>query len=53
MTDVDKFTPKTVYVTYIAATPEAVFKALTEPEFTRQYFDGLAVEVRRVSDALP
>jgi uncharacterized protein YndB with AHSA1/START domain len=27
-----------VYVTYIAARPEAVWKALLEPEFTRQYW---------------
>jgi len=30
--------PKTVYVTYIAATPEKVWKALTSSEFTRKYF---------------
>jgi uncharacterized protein YndB with AHSA1/START domain len=29
-----------MYVTYIAATPERVFAALTEPEFTRQYWDA-------------
>jgi uncharacterized protein YndB with AHSA1/START domain len=45
MTDVSKFTPKTVYVTYIAATPEAVFEALIKPEFTRQYFGGFAADV--------
>jgi uncharacterized protein YndB with AHSA1/START domain len=45
MIDVARFKPKTVYVTYIAATPEAVFDALTRPEFTRQYFAGLAIEV--------
>jgi len=27
-----------VYVLYIAATPEAVWKGLTDPEFTRQYW---------------
>ena len=32
------FNPKTVYVTYIAATPEKVWEALTSPEFTRKYF---------------
>jgi uncharacterized protein YndB with AHSA1/START domain len=33
--------PKTtfVYVTYIAARPEAVWKALLDGEFTRQYWD--------------
>ncbi|MBF6571715.1 MAG: SRPBCC family protein [Candidatus Binataceae bacterium] len=30
---------KFVYVTYISATPEQVWKALLEPEFTRQYWD--------------
>jgi uncharacterized protein YndB with AHSA1/START domain len=47
MIDVSKFKPKTVYVTYIAAAPEAVFEALTQPEFTRQYFGGFAIEVER------
>ena len=47
MIDVSKFKPKTVYVTYIAAAPEAVFEALTQPEFTRQYFGRLAIEVER------
>jgi uncharacterized protein YndB with AHSA1/START domain len=45
MIDVAKFKPKTVYVTYIEATPEAVFAALTEPAFTRQYFGGFAIDV--------
>ena len=31
MIDVSKFKPKTVYVTYIAATPEKVWQALTNP----------------------
>jgi uncharacterized protein YndB with AHSA1/START domain len=30
--------PKFVYVTYIIATPEKVWEALTSPEFTRQYW---------------
>ena len=29
-----------VYVTYIAATPERVFAALTDAEFTRQYWEA-------------
>jgi uncharacterized protein YndB with AHSA1/START domain len=29
-----------VYVTYIRATPERVWRALTEPEFTRQFWAG-------------
>jgi uncharacterized protein YndB with AHSA1/START domain len=45
MVDVSKFKPKTVYVTYIAATPEKVWDALTTREFTRQYFSGLSVDV--------
>jgi uncharacterized protein YndB with AHSA1/START domain len=40
-----QFKPKTVYVTYIAATPEKVWQALTDPEFTRQYFAGFAIDV--------
>jgi uncharacterized protein YndB with AHSA1/START domain len=39
------FVPKTVYVTYIAAAPEKVWAALTDPAFTRQYFFGRAVEL--------
>ena len=39
------FVPKTVYVTYIASTPEKVWAALTSPEFTRQYFFGRAIEL--------
>ena len=39
------FKPKTVYVTYIASTPEKVWAALTEPKFTRQYFFGRTVEL--------
>jgi uncharacterized protein YndB with AHSA1/START domain len=39
------FTPKTVYVTYIAASPEKVWQALTDPAFTRQYFAGFNVDV--------
>jgi uncharacterized protein YndB with AHSA1/START domain len=39
------FVPKTVYVTYIAAAAEKVWTALTEPEFTRQFFFGRTVEI--------
>jgi uncharacterized protein YndB with AHSA1/START domain len=45
MIDPTKFKPKTVYVTYIAATPEKVWQALTDPAFSRQYFFGFAVDV--------
>jgi uncharacterized protein YndB with AHSA1/START domain len=37
-------TPDTVYVIYIASTAERVWDALTEPEFTSQYFFGRRVE---------
>jgi uncharacterized protein YndB with AHSA1/START domain len=45
MADASKFKPKTVYVTYIAATPDRVWQALTDPVFTRQYFFGFAADV--------
>lgn len=45
MVEVSKFKPKTVYVTYIAATPEKVWQALTDPEFSKRYFFGFAVTV--------
>ena len=45
MTESPEFKPKTVYVTYIAATPEKVWQALTDPAFTRQYFAGFNVDV--------
>ena len=41
----EKFKPKTVYVTYIAATREQVWQALTDPDFTRQYVSGFAVDI--------
>ena len=40
-----QFTPKTVYVTYIAAPPDKVWQALTTPDFTRKYFWDRAVEI--------
>lgn len=40
-----KFTDqKFVYTTYIKTMPEALWKALTSPEFTRQYWFGIDVE---------
>lgn len=39
------FKPKTVYVIYIDAAPEKVWQALTEAEFSRQYFFGFAVDI--------
>ena len=43
--DTSKFEPKTAYVTYIAAAPEQVWQALTDPAFSRQYFFGFAVDI--------
>ena len=34
--------PKSVYTTYIRTTPKKVWAAITKPEFTRQYWGGLA-----------
>jgi uncharacterized protein YndB with AHSA1/START domain len=45
MIDTSKFKPNTVYVTYIASTPEKVWQALTDPAFTRQYFAGFEIDV--------
>jgi uncharacterized protein YndB with AHSA1/START domain len=39
------FKPKTVYVSYIAATPEKVWQALTSSEFTRKYFWDRTVDI--------
>jgi uncharacterized protein YndB with AHSA1/START domain len=39
------FKPKTVYVTYIAATPERVWQALISSEFTRKYFWERSIEL--------
>jgi uncharacterized protein YndB with AHSA1/START domain len=44
MADEPLTTESTVYVTYIASTPEKVWAALTSSEFTRQYFFGRSVE---------
>ncbi|HWK97553.1 MAG TPA: SRPBCC domain-containing protein [Pseudolabrys sp.] len=43
--DPSSFKPKSVYRTYIAATPDEVWQALIDPAFTKQYFFGLASEV--------
>ena len=52
--------PKFVYVTYIAATPERVWRALTDSEITKQYWyhsnvsdwqPGSAWEHRRADDS--
>jgi len=35
--------PKFVYVTYIAAAPEKVWQALTDPDMTEKYWFGFRV----------
>ncbi len=45
MIEVAKFKPRTVYVTYIASTPEKVWRALIDPAFTAQYFFGRTIEI--------
>ena len=57
MIDVVKFKPKTIYVTYIAATPEKVWQALTDPGVHQAIFLRLcrrrrAEARRRVSAAI-
>jgi uncharacterized protein YndB with AHSA1/START domain len=42
--DVKKFKPAIVYTIYIAASPEQIWKALTTPDFSRNYFSGFAIE---------
>jgi uncharacterized protein YndB with AHSA1/START domain len=39
------FVTKTVYTTYIAASPDTVWTALTDPGWTRQYFFGRTIEL--------
>jgi uncharacterized protein YndB with AHSA1/START domain len=36
--------PEVVYVTYIRATPERVWQALTDPAFTERYWYGTRIE---------
>jgi uncharacterized protein YndB with AHSA1/START domain len=36
--------PEFVYVSYIATTPEKLWKALISPEFTRQYWAGRTIQ---------
>jgi uncharacterized protein YndB with AHSA1/START domain len=51
--DSSSYIPQTVYTIYIAATPEQVWRALTSPEFSRQYFSGFAIEIeQRIGGAL-
>lgn len=43
--NLDHFRPRTVYVTYIATTPEKVWQALTTGDFTAQYFFGRRIDI--------
>jgi uncharacterized protein YndB with AHSA1/START domain len=43
----DQFKPLTVYIIYIASTPERVWEALTSAEFSKQYFFGNSVEIEQ------
>jgi uncharacterized protein YndB with AHSA1/START domain len=36
--------PRHIFQTYIRATPDAVWRAITDPDFTRRYFHRTAVE---------
>jgi uncharacterized protein YndB with AHSA1/START domain len=45
MADIAQFKPKTVYVIYIAATPEKVWEALTDPGHSQKYFHGSLLEI--------
>jgi uncharacterized protein YndB with AHSA1/START domain len=45
MVVVSQFKPKTVYVIYIASTPEKVWQALTDPELSQKYFHGSRLEI--------
>jgi uncharacterized protein YndB with AHSA1/START domain len=38
-------TTEQVYVVFIKASPEAVFEAITTPEFTRRYFYGAGISI--------
>jgi uncharacterized protein YndB with AHSA1/START domain len=42
--DMNEQGPKHVYEIYIRTTPEALWKAITDPDFTRRYFYETAVE---------
>ncbi len=39
------FKPKSVFVIYIAASPEAVWAALTDPELSSTYFHGCRLDI--------
>jgi uncharacterized protein YndB with AHSA1/START domain len=41
--------PTQVYQVFIKATPERIWEAITDPEFTTKYFHGSRVEMRLVA----
>jgi uncharacterized protein YndB with AHSA1/START domain len=45
MTDISKFKPNTVYVIYIATTPEKMWHALTDPAFRKKYMFGFTIDI--------
>jgi uncharacterized protein YndB with AHSA1/START domain len=45
MTTITEIHTTQVYQVFIKATPEAIWQAITTPEFTRQYFHGAAIDV--------
>src|SRR6185369_956938 len=48
--NLDRFKPKTVYVTYIATTAEGVWQALTTGDLTKKFFFGRRVEIETKPD---
>ena len=42
-------TPTQVYQVFIRSTPERIWQAITDPEFTRRYFHGTSVELELVA----
>ena len=42
-----------VYVIFIRATPEAIFEAITTPEFSRRYFHGAHIDISAVTVCRP
>ena len=44
MSEMDRAESRFVYVTFIRTTPEKLWRALMEPEFTRQYWVGTSQE---------
>ena len=52
MTTITEIQTTQVYQVFIKATPEAIWEAITNPEFTQKYFHGARIELaggRRIS----